>query len=326
MGRASTRNLQENHLSRPVRYFALALAACSALLPAALLKAQSDPDALAAYFEGKQATVKIDMPATQEGVDVFPEKDRMDTAKYASRLKSYGVSMHSGESAMVTKVKVKDKIIEFQIGGGGYGTAGDERYTPVTPKPVEKSKLETDLEGQLSAETDPDERRVTLRHLDALRRERERQDRRNAEQAKETNAANQARIEAKRLAGGARFNIRFDSKQSQQAYINPEAVMKALAKWVTFPAQSAAGASPAIESGGTSGQAASGGSADDPASAVRKGMTFEEAEAALGKPTDHQEKDLNGMKHTTCTYQLKDKTIQADFVNGVLVQYTISSH
>jgi len=54
-------------------------------------------------------------------------------------------------------------------------------------------------------------------------------------------------------------------------------------------------------------------------------MTLAEAEVALGRPTDQQEKELDGMKQIACTYQYKDKTIHADFVNGVLVKYTISS-
>ncbi len=297
------------------------------------LKAQSNPDALEAFFEGKQVVVKLDMPATQEGVDVYPQKaKKMDTDKYAGRLKKYGVSLRNGDSVMVTKVKVKDKIIEFQLGGGGYGTAGDEAYVPVTPKPVEKSKLETDLEGQLSAQTDPDERRATQRQLDDLRRDRERQDRRNAQQAKETNAENKERIEAKRLQGGARFNIRFDSKQGQESFINPQAVMTALAAWVVFPPQNFGGSGGAPDvatpTGGatasTSAAPAAAG-ADDPGSAVRKGMTLEEAQAALGQPTDQQSKEQDGMKLTGCTYQLKDKTIHADFVNGVLVRYTVTS-
>jgi hypothetical protein len=89
---------------------------------------------------------------------------------------------------------------------------------------------------------------------------------------------------------------------------------------VTAPAQPAPGGAC-----GTQGEAAASGGADDPASAVRKGMTLAEAEVALGHPADQQEKELDGMKQTACTYQYKDKTIHADFVNGILVKYAISS-
>jgi hypothetical protein len=298
------------------------------------LKAQSNPDELAAFFEGKQVIVKLDMPATQEGVDVYPEKKRMDTGKYAGRLKKYGVSLRNGDSVMVTKVKVKDKIIEFQLGGGGYGTVGDEAYVPITPKPVEKSRREKDLEGQLSAQTDPDERRDTQRRLDDLRRERERQDRRNEQQARVQNEINKQRIEQKRLQGGARFNIRFESKQGQEGFASPQSVMEVLAAWVVFPPQNFGGAqggptgAAPIPTGNDSpspnGAALASGT-DDPAAAVRKGMTLEEADAALGSPANRQDKEQDGMKQTSCTYQYKDKTIHADFVNGVLVKYTISS-
>jgi len=45
----------------------------------------------------------------------------------------------------------------------------------------------------------------------------------------------------------------------------------------------------------------------------------------LGHPTEQQEKELDEMKQTACTYQYEDKTIDVNFVNGVLVKYTISS-
>jgi len=45
-------------------------------------------------LEGKRVTVKIDMPATQEGVDVFPGSSRpIDFPKLSGRLKSTGVAI-----------------------------------------------------------------------------------------------------------------------------------------------------------------------------------------------------------------------------------------
>lgn len=82
------------------------------------------------YFEGKRVTLKIDMPATKNGVNVNPERDRpLDFSDYASRLKRFGTAIRAGESAMVTNVKVKGKHIEFHLDGGGYGTFGDDTGT-----------------------------------------------------------------------------------------------------------------------------------------------------------------------------------------------------
>src|SRR5262245_34653783 len=102
--------------------------------------------ALKDFFEGKSVRVKLDMPATQEGIDVYPDARRpLDFSVYASRLKSYGVALHNGDSVMVTRVRLKEKLIEFQLGGGGYGTFGDDTGS-VSSTSVPKSNREKDLE------------------------------------------------------------------------------------------------------------------------------------------------------------------------------------
>jgi hypothetical protein len=55
---------------------------------------------------------------------------------------------------MVTKVKVKDNNIEFQLAGGGYGTVSDDTDTSVQFTPSERSGREKDLENRLKSETD----------------------------------------------------------------------------------------------------------------------------------------------------------------------------
>src|SRR5260221_8694523 len=88
--------------------------------------AQSEA-ALIDFFEGKSVVVKIDMPATQQGIDVFPDARRpLDFAAYSARLKTTGVAIRNGESVLVTKIRMKDNLIEFQLAGRGYGTFGDD--------------------------------------------------------------------------------------------------------------------------------------------------------------------------------------------------------
>jgi len=96
-----------------------------ALLPGGL-QAQNEA-ALRRAFEGQSVVVKIDMPGTSSGVNVFPSQDRpVDFPDVAEKLKRYGTALRTGDAVMVTKVKVKDDLIEFQLGGGGYGTFGDD--------------------------------------------------------------------------------------------------------------------------------------------------------------------------------------------------------
>ena len=86
--------------------------------------------ALRTFFEGKRVTVKIDMPGTSDGIDVRADATRaIDYKRYGDRLKNYGTAIRAGESTVVTLVKVKKDLIEFQLGGGGFGTFGDDTST-----------------------------------------------------------------------------------------------------------------------------------------------------------------------------------------------------
>jgi hypothetical protein len=85
-----------------------------------------DEGRLRKALEGKRITLKMDMPATAEGVDIYPGTSHpVDYDKVGIRMKRQGVAIHDGESARITKVKVKDDLIEIQLNGGGFGTFGD---------------------------------------------------------------------------------------------------------------------------------------------------------------------------------------------------------
>jgi len=85
-----------------------------------------DESHLRKALEGKRITLKMDMPATSEGVDVLPGSSRpVDYDKVGKRMKKEGIAIKDGEAARITKLKVKDDLIEIQLNGGGYGTFGD---------------------------------------------------------------------------------------------------------------------------------------------------------------------------------------------------------
>ena len=110
--------------------------------------------ALSEFFEGKQVVVKLDMPGTQQGVDIFPQRPQpLDTKSYGNRMKKFGTSLRNGDSVIVTKVKVKDDGIKFQLGGGGYVTAFDDTDSSVHFTPA----------GQLPASPMPSRKRKTAR-------------------------------------------------------------------------------------------------------------------------------------------------------------------
>jgi hypothetical protein len=102
--------------------------------------------------------------------------------------------------------------------------------------------------------------------------------------------------------------------------------MSALSQYVDFPAQTfGAPASEHVSEAVIPQAAAPASSASRPANSLKKGLTLEQVEDLLGQPTETHESSNNGLKVTSYSFQTKDSNVQADFVNGVLVQYNIAS-
>jgi hypothetical protein len=271
------------------------------------LPAQSEA-ALRRYFEGKLVTVRLDMPGTEEGVDVSPGTSRpLDYPKYATRLKDFGIAIRNGQSVMVTKVKVKDKLIEFQLAGGGFGTFGDDDNATVSVTAAAKSQRERDLEKSVKNEQDRDRKREMERELDDLRQTREREDRRNEAIAATATEQKREHVRQRRLEGGSRFNLRFRNGVPASA-LSPEAIMQALEKYVEFPADQFGG-------GPTTSPAPTGAAAT-----IRLGMLLGEVDSLLGAPARTEERMEGKYRVSVRTYEQGQRVITAEFVEGVAVR------
>src|SRR5262245_3600915 len=135
----------------PMRISILASITVGALIALTLpLHAQTEA-VLRQAFEGKVVAVKIDMPATQRGVDVYPlDAMPIDFREVAQRLKDNSTALRISQQVMVTKVVVKkNSHIEFQLGGGGYGTAGDNTSTDVAVVSQGETKAEKALRDSI---------------------------------------------------------------------------------------------------------------------------------------------------------------------------------
>lgn len=270
-------------------------------------EAQSE-DALRAAFEGKTVRVKIEMPGSDDGVDVYPGAlHPIDFSKHTGRLKQFGVAYHPGDVAQVTKVHVKGDHIEFQLGAGGFGTLGDNTSTTVIAPVAAKTQREKDLEKQVKGETDPDKRRRMHDELDKLRSGREREDARNAARAAEAQAIREATVRQKRLDGGSRFNIRYEHDVPAAA-LTPDAVMAALADYVTFSDDQPAAVTPAMGPG-----------------EIKKGMSVDDVDAMLGAPVSTTQRAEGTLTVSTSVYRMKDRKVTAEFVEGVLIRFSVVS-
>lgn len=265
--------------------------------------AQAD---LEQFFEGRKVRVKIDMPATKYGIDVWPTRNpQMNYDDYAKRLKQFGTAVREGDSLLITKVKVKKDLIEFQLGGGGFGTVGDDSNTYVSTDSPDKTRREKDLEHDLKTVTDPAQKKKMKEELDDLRQDRAREEARLRTIAAEAEEFKKARVREQAKTAGSRFNVRYDKVIPAYA-LTPEAVMQALAAYVDFSTAATTAAT-------------------DPATLPRlhKGMSDEEVEQLLGYPNTQADRQEGKLTVNTWTYKKGSRTIEAEFVNDVLIRYTV---
>jgi hypothetical protein len=263
------------------------------------------------YFEGRLVSPKLAMPGTEDGVDVYPGSPRpLDYSRYANRLKEYGTAIRAGESVTVTKIRLKSKHIEFQLGGGGYGTFVDETSSTVSVPPAPVTKREKNLEAELKRETHPGRKRALKEELDELRSAREREDARNRSALAEAQEHRKQNIRQRRMEGGSRFNLRYADRVPREA-LTPEAVIAGLRQYVDF-GELAAESEPAAATA-------------HPAGGLRKGLLLQEVDAVLGSPLSNTERKEGRLKVHQRTYSSPMGQVSAEFVEGVLIRYTVTS-
>jgi hypothetical protein len=72
--------------------------------------------AIQTFFEGKQVVLRIDMPGTSSGVNLYPERSRaLDYREYSERLKTHGIALEAGSVASINRLKVKSNHLELQL-------------------------------------------------------------------------------------------------------------------------------------------------------------------------------------------------------------------
>lgn len=286
------------------------------LLAAGPLCAQGE-EQLRDAFEGRMVTVRLDMPATSKGVNIRPQERRpLDAREYADRLKEYGTAVKAGTPIMVTRIRVKKDLIEFQLGGGGYGTFGDESGSVSAPS-VGKSTRERNLEKDLKDEKDAARRKAMQEELDGLRKDRASKEALVEATTAAAEAANKSRVHEKALAAGSRFNVRFAPVVPSDA-MTPEGLRRALGQFVDFDdgaAASAAAPATALTVAAPAGVPAT----------LRKGLTEAEVDAILGRPTSLLPRNEGTLKVVRATYSQGENEVTAEFVEGVLIRYSISS-
>jgi hypothetical protein len=263
---------------------------------------------LQTYFEGKPVTLLMDMPGTSEGVNVGVGR-ATDFKEYGNRIKRFGVALRAGERVVVTFVKVKKDLIEFQLAGGGYGTVGDDTNTSANIPFVEKSERETSLELQIRDEKDSHKRRALERDLQEMQRYRERENRRITAEREMIADYKRQMLAVRRQQGGSRLNLRYE--RAVPAGVTPDDVMTALGEFVDFSEMNAPVDGPVRDGGG-------------PAIVQpRRGMLRLDAERAFGEPTEETGRAEGSLIVVTATFLRGNDKITAEFVEDVMIRFAM---
>ncbi len=284
--------------------------------------------ALQNAFVGKQVTLQIDMPGTQQGVDLRMDRDDpMDWKQYSGRLKQFGPALRSGDRATITTLVVKKNLIEFQLDGGGFGTFWDDTNTNVTPYHVDKSSYERQLERDLNNTTDPQRRRDLQRQLDYERSRRDREQRADDRAASIASQLKAQQVADKRLRGGSRFNLRWNGSIPQDE-LTPEALAKMLDGYVDFGdlAGQKAILEPTAQATADNAKAPANGAPSSPITRLKRGMQIGEVSELLGLGRRLSESTSEeGLKTQIFEYLPNDYRVEATYVDGVMVRYSINS-
>lgn len=289
---------------------------------APVVEAQNEA-ALRAALEGRSVTVKVDMPATAQGIDVYPEDGMpVDWRRVADRIKENGTAVRTGQAIMITKVAVKgESHIEVQLGGGGFGTFWDNMGSGsnVTATQETETGRERAIKDSLRRTLPASERRRLEKELNSARTARERENARARADAEQANRAREANLRTQRAESGSRFNVRF-RQGIPLAALTPEGLLAMIAQYVEpvgvtaapVAASAAAATSPARPAGASA------------VLSLRKGLTIAEVDALLGPARTASESREGGLTTMTRTYVVDGKRITGSFVNDVLVDYTIA--
>ena len=204
----------------------------------------------------------------------------------------------------------------MQLGGGGFGTFADLMRAPTTVASTSyKTPRERDLEDRLRYERDWKERQKIQRELDDIRRDR---DNRNASAAVANNIARQE-VRDRRTSSGSRFNVRFDGKFVPSEFLTPDGLMRALTRFGQVVDANMHGEE--YESAGSGQPIASAG----PLTSLKKGMSLQDVERALGPAATVTRHDIDTMVIEERTYTLGDRVVVARFASGVMIEYLIRS-
>lgn len=177
-----------------------------------------DLNSIQKELEDQVISLKIDMPASDVGIDLLANSEvPLDEKVYTSRIREYGVSVFKGDTITITKVEQKNQSIIIYLGIGGYHH--NEHLMPTDVKPIlEISEKEHSLKKEITEEIDKSKLAKLNRDLNKLKRLR-----RFEQERINTSAAESKKIRAEKeyikiKESGSRIYINFQTKIEQSDF------------------------------------------------------------------------------------------------------------
>jgi hypothetical protein len=324
---------------------ALLAVAVLPIIAAAPAHAQ-DQDGIRNAFLNRRVWLKVDLPGTQLGIDVYPQYQNPFPNDYDSLLRQYPTAYHKGDAATVTKINFKKDHIEFQLDHGGFGQFGDNTdVTPVNFQPMPQSNDEVELRRKIANDdTNVSDRVYDKELLDDLVAKRQDIDARNKVNAQAATDAKIRNVHDARVHGGSRLNITFSDRVPGNLSVHD--VELAVAPFVSFedprngprpgggnngygqPAPPNVYGQPSQPSYNEPARQPERAPAPAPApssNGLQKGMSMAEVHRVLGTPTSTSFKDTELGKATTELYLLGSQVITVTFLDGVLIKSEMTS-
>lgn len=185
-----------------------------------------DLDAAAAQLRERLVNiwvlVRIDMPASEDGIDVrLWQQPTVDAEETQTRIEKHGVSIASyGQLSVITDIKIKRKHLEVHLDGGGWGGR-----IPNVPWWVDRSAEEIALGLPRLRPYSATERRQRTAFVEERAREDDR--------AYDLYMKELEEYERSKNAAGSRFNLRYRHTLTADE-LTPESVMNALGIYIDF--------------------------------------------------------------------------------------------
>lgn len=76
-------------------------------------------------FEGRVVKAKVSFPACRGGIVVHAEEPGRANVALFKNVDKYGVAIEKGAPALITGFKVKGRVLDVDLSGGGFGTPWD---------------------------------------------------------------------------------------------------------------------------------------------------------------------------------------------------------